>query len=91
MEERNQAINETAKQILEEANEAAAKSRKKACITTVPSMLGPSPTRRRQRSAIDVESNSVEDWAKRTQVIWESQKQARGNESKLGSHPRGYG
>ena len=72
MEERNQAISETAKQILEEANEAAAKSRKKARITTVPSMLRPSPTRRRQRSATEIESNSIEDWTKRTQDIWDS-------------------
>ena len=53
MEERNQAINETTKQILAEAHEAAAISMETAGINTVPSSFETSPTRIRKRHTIE--------------------------------------
>ena len=72
VENRNQAIYEVAKQTLEEDNKAAAKSMKKACINMVFSTLETSPPRRRERSATEEESNSIDYWMAGTQDIWDS-------------------
>ena len=72
VEDSNQVINEVTRQILEEANGAAAKSMKEARINTVFSTLVTSPPKRRQRSATTQESNSIDYWIERTQDIWDS-------------------